>query len=208
MRVLAIDTCGGTGSIALGNVDSNAFSLLAQTELAGKTYTAQLVPAVRALLADQHSDIRSLEAVVAVNGPGSFTGIRIGVSSAKGIAEALEIPLVAVSRLAVLAWKAGAECAALDAGRGEFYFRQGEREVLLDAKGAAGRASGAVAVCETAAVRVFPGALLVDPPTAGDALRFAGSKLLAGDFADTAALEGNYLRRSDAEIFAKSAGKA
>jgi tRNA threonylcarbamoyladenosine biosynthesis protein TsaB len=118
--VLAIDTCGATGSIALGRLEGGAVTLLAQTELAGKTYSAQLVPAVRVLLADQNVDIGALSATVVVNGPGSFTGVRIGVSSAKGLAEALAVPLLAVSRLAVLAWKAGAEQAALDAGRGEF----------------------------------------------------------------------------------------
>jgi tRNA threonylcarbamoyladenosine biosynthesis protein TsaB len=49
---------------------------------------------------------------------------------------------------------------------------------------------------------------MVEPPTAGEALRFAVPRLLAGDFEDVATLDGNYVRRSDAEIFAKTAGKA
>lgn len=208
MMVLAIDTCGATGSIALGRLESGAVSLLAQTELAGKTYSAQLVPAVRAMLADQNVDVGVLSAIVVVNGPGSFTGVRIGVSSAKGLAEALVVPLLAVSRLAVLAWKVGTDQAALDAGRGEFYFRDGLREALCAAKDAPLLAPGALAVCEQSALRVFAEAAMVEPPTAGEALRFAVPRLLAGDFADAATLDGNYVRRSDAEIFAKTAGKA
>lgn len=207
MIVLAIDTCGPTGSIALGNVEGDAASLLAQTELAGKTYSSQIVPAVRALLADQGLDVAAVEAIVVVNGPGSFTGVRIGVSSAKGFAEALGIPLLAVSRLAVLAWKARVECAALDAGRGELYFREGSREALIASRDLPLLIARSVAICEPSAQRAFPEAILVDAPTAGDALKFAAPQLLASDFGDVVALDGNYLRRSDAEIFAKTAGK-
>jgi tRNA threonylcarbamoyladenosine biosynthesis protein TsaB len=207
MMVLAIDTCGVKGSIALGSVGADAVQVFGQTELAGKTYSAQLASAVRSLLADHSVGMGALSAIVVANGPGSFTGVRIGVSSAKGFAEALEIPLLAVSRLAVLAWKAGVERAVLDAGRNEFYCRDGMREVLLSASDVASSISSAIAVCEPGAQRIFPGVVLVDPPTAGDALRFAAPKLLAGEFADVSTLDGNYVRRADAEIFAKPAGK-
>ncbi|MGC2163162.1 MAG: tRNA (adenosine(37)-N6)-threonylcarbamoyltransferase complex dimerization subunit type 1 TsaB [Silvibacterium sp.] len=212
MMVLAIDTCGATGSIALGRVDAGEISILTLTELAGKTYSAQLVPAARAMLTEQSVEIGELEAVVVVNGPGSFTGVRIGVSSAKGLAEGLGVPLLAVSRLAVLAWKGGVEQAAFDAGRGEFYVRNGTREFLLPVKDMPLTEPNEIAVCEMSAQRAFSGAVPVEAPTAGDALRFAAPRLLAGDFADAATLDGNYVRRSDAEIFsrtgAKTAGKA
>jgi tRNA threonylcarbamoyladenosine biosynthesis protein TsaB len=64
-----------------------------------------------------------------------------------------------------------------------------------------------VAICEPNALQIFPNAVLVDPPTAADALQFAAPLLLARDFADIATLDANYVRRSDAEIFAKAAGK-
>jgi tRNA threonylcarbamoyladenosine biosynthesis protein TsaB len=208
MIVLAIDTCGPTGSVALGNIAGTAVSLLTQTELAGKTYSSQIVPAVRRLLASKGLNAGAVEAIVVVNGPGSFTGVRIGVSSAKGFAEALRIPLLAASRLAVLAWKAEAQRAALDAGRGEFYFRDGSHEALVASKGLLLPDARPVAVCEPSAQRAFPEAILVEAPTAGDALNFAAPQLLAGDFADVGALDGNYVRRSDAEIFAKTIGKA
>lgn len=207
MIVLAIDTCGSSGSVALGRVEPGDASVLAQTELAGKTYSAQLVPAIRAMLAAEGIDAATLEAIVVVNGPGSFTGIRVGVSSAKGLAEALSIPLLAVSRLAVLAWKGQTESAALDAGRSEFYFREGARESLLPGKEVSKSGRGALAVCEPSAHWAFPEAILTAAPTAADALKFAAPRLLSGDFADLATLDGNYVRRSDAEIFAKLPGK-
>jgi len=206
MIVLAIETCGPSGTVALGRVEAGSVALLAQAELPGKTYSVQLVPAIRAMLAEQGIDATALDAVLAVNGPGSFTGIRVGVSAAKGFAEALSIPLAAVSRLAVLASKAGTQAAALDAGRNELYFREGERETLVASKTLA-PTPAALAVCEPSVHWSFPDAILTTPPTAADALSFAAPRLLTGDFADTASLDGNYVRRSDAEIFAKTAGK-
>ena len=206
MIVLAIDTCGSSGSVALGRIESGAATVLAQTELAGKTYSAQLVPAIRAMLSAEGIDLATLEAIVAVNGPGSFTGIRVGLSTAKGLAEALQVPIVTVSRLEVLAWKGHTPSAALDAGRGEFYFRQDTREFLLSGKDVPSGLT-ALSVCEPAAHWAFREAVLVQRPTAADALSVAAPRLLAGDFADTASLDGNYVRRSDAEIFAKLPGK-
>ncbi len=212
MIVLAIDTCGAIGSIALGRIEQNMVETLAQVELAGKTYSAQLVPSLREILNRQGLTAGALAAIVVVNGPGSFTGVRIGVSSAKGLAEALGIPLVAVSRLAVLARKAGTGRAAIDAGRGEFYFRDHDREYLLGAKDlpilGQGREQGTIAVFEARAQQVFPNAQFVEAPTAEDALQYAMPRLLAHDFADVETIDGNYVRRSDAEIFAKAAGKA
>jgi tRNA threonylcarbamoyladenosine biosynthesis protein TsaB len=209
MIVLIIDTCGATGSVALGRAEDDVVSILAQAELAGKTYAAQLVPVVRNLLAAREMGPGTLNAIVIVNGPGSFTGIRIGVSSAKGLAEALGIPLLCVSRLAVLAWKGSTESAAFDAGRGEYYFRTEKREYLLTAQNAeASKFPDTVAICEESLSQVFPSTILVEAPTAADAFQVAAPELLAGEFADVTLLDGNYVRLSDAEIFSKAAGKA
>lgn len=205
--VLSIDTCGPSGSIALGRVDAETVDILGQRELAGKTYSAQFIPVLRTMLGEEGIEASILEAVVVVNGPGSFTGMRVGVSSAKGLAEALGIPLLPVSRLAVLAWKAESHRAALDAGRGEFYFRECDYEYLLGAKGLPLNNLESIAVCEPCAQRVFVGAVSVEPPTAEDALCYSVPGLLAHDFADVEALDGNYLRRSNAEIFGRAVEK-
>jgi len=144
------------------------------------------------------------------NGPGSFTGIRIGLSTAKGLAEPTSIPILAVSRLVVLAHKTKTIAAALDASRGEFYFGDysacSAQETLLDRdrlQQLANILAGQFAVSEESVHILAPQATLVPPPTAADALRFALSRLRIRDFDDPAILDGNYLRRSDAEIFSK-----
>ena len=154
MLLLGIDTCGPSGSVALGRLHGDAVEILGQIELEGRGYSATLVAAVAELLAQSGVELRNLTAIVAVNGPGSFTGVRVGLSAVKGLAEAAQIPVVAVSRLEVLAakagvptgrsssvgwkagaptgrsssvgWKASAPSAALDAHRQEVFLRLGE----------------------------------------------------------------------------------
>jgi tRNA threonylcarbamoyladenosine biosynthesis protein TsaB len=200
--LLGIDTCGASGSIALARWSAGAIELVAEAELAGKTYSALLAPRIQEMLEAHQSSPRDLEAIIVVRGPGSFTGVRVGLSAAKGLAEALNIPLLAVSRLAVLAAKGGTDESGLDAGRGDFYFRSGREEALLTPSEIRLRASGSFAVCEESSQQSFPEAILVQPPSAADALRYGVPRLAAKDFDDIAAVDGNYVRRSDAELFA------
>src|ERR1700712_3943639 len=115
MRLLLIDTCGATGTVALADT---ALSIpIAATEiLPGRSASEQLIPVIRTLLEAQGWKVNELTAMVVVNGPGSFTGLRVGLSAAKGLSEASGVPLIAISRLAVLAAGPGRQCAALDAG--------------------------------------------------------------------------------------------
>jgi tRNA threonylcarbamoyladenosine biosynthesis protein TsaB len=210
--LLAIDTCGSTGTIALARREGDRITVLGTAELANKTYSAMLVPQLRELLEMHQTSLQEIEVIIVVNGPGSFTGVRVGVSAVKGLAEVFATPVIAVSRLHVLAHRAQSRYVALDAGRGEFYFRDDEpvasRELLLSLNELQDElhseaARHALAVCEEKVAAVFPEARLVDPPTASDALAVALPRLPTGDFDDLAALDGNYLRRSDAELFAK-----
>ena len=205
--LLGIDTCGSTGTIALAQREGDQIAILGTAELANKTYDALLIPRLRALLETHHVSLQEMEAIVIVNGPGSFTGVRVGVSAVKGLAEATSIPVIAVSRLRVLAQKAQMPYAALDAGRGEFYFgnyTDGHHEALMSVEELRAAASvSELAICEEKAEAAFPDAQMVDQPTAADALAVALPRLLAKEFDDLAALDGNYLRRSDAELFAR-----
>lgn len=207
LLVLGIDTCGSAGGVALGRLSGQNLEILGQVDLEGRTYSARLVAAVGELLAGHGAKLRDVGSIVVVNGPGSFTGVRVGLSAVKGFAMAAGMPVVAVSRLAVLAGKAGVQAAALDAHRGQVFLRIGGGELLAGAEELqAIRASERVAVCDVAVkmllAAAWPGAALVkaDAPTAADALREAVRRILAKDFADPALLDGNYLRRSDAEI--------
>jgi len=216
--VLGIDTCGPSGSVALGRLTNDKVEVLGQTELAGRSYSATLVTAVSELLTRAATTVKRLGAIVVVNGPGSFTGVRVGLSAAKGLAEPTGIPVVAVSRLAVLALKAAVESAALDAHRHEVFLRIGSaggsaQEMLAGAEDLTGitAPAGRVAVCDEAAEELlrqaWPGAgfVRVVAPMAADALALAVPRIVAGEFEDLALLDGHYLRRSDAEIFGEKA---
>ena len=97
MLILSIDTSGPLGTVALARLADGDLGILGETELPGKTWSAQLVPATRALLAAHSAAVSGLAAIVAVSGPGSFTGIRIALSTAKGLAEVHSTPILAVS---------------------------------------------------------------------------------------------------------------
>jgi tRNA threonylcarbamoyladenosine biosynthesis protein TsaB len=209
--LLAIDTCGSVGTIALARREGEQITVLGTVELAAKTSSAMLVPRLRELLDAHDVRLQQVEAIIVVNGPGSFTGVRVGVSAVKGLAEVFATPVIAVSRLRVLAHKARTRYAALDAGRGEFYFRDDERlasrEALLSLNELQDELQSAslhaLGVCEEKVAAAFPEVQLVAPPTASDAIPVALPRMLAGDFDDLASLDGNYLRRSDAELFAR-----
>lgn len=216
--LLAIDTCGPTGSVALGRLAGRDLDLLGQTELEGRSYSATLVAAVADLLAHAGVQLNDLGGIVAVNGPGSFTGVRVGLSAVKGLAEPAQIPVVAISRLLVLSRKSGVPSAALDAHRGEVYLRLEDasrppRELLAGKQELAAIAPAPlrVAICDDSAAALlasaWPEAQLVQvaAPTAKDALRLGEARLVAGGNVDLALLDGNYLRRSDAEIFGEAA---
>jgi tRNA threonylcarbamoyladenosine biosynthesis protein TsaB len=220
--ILGIDTCGPSGSVALGRLAGRDLEILGQIELAGRTYSATLVAAVRDLLRSAGTDLRGLGGIVAVNGPGSFTGVRVGLSAVKGLAEGTGIPVVAVSRLEVLSRKTGVPTSALDAHRGEVYLRL-ERigassvEILAGPRELAAIAPPPlrVAVCDQGAAAVLATAwpesqlVMTPPPVAADAIRLGEARLTAGAIVDLALLDGHYLRRSDAEIFgAEAVGEA
>jgi tRNA threonylcarbamoyladenosine biosynthesis protein TsaB len=232
LMLLAIDTCGAVGGVALGKSCADPRSQNRDLghpgskagewsrELAGKTYSEQLLPAISEVLRDAGVALEDLSGVVVVHGPGSFTGIRVGVSAAKGLAEGLGIPVIALSRLELLARKnpEGSAVAILDAGRGEFYagfYRERicETEALLT-RGALSQALAGcglpVLVCEpqvfSALEDIRP--VLVAAPTAVDALRVGGERFRAGSFDDVSSLEANYLRRSESEMLARIAEHA
>ncbi len=216
MRILLIHTAGSQGSIALADTTLEE-AIVAAEVLPGRTSSERLVPAIRRAMDACGWRLKDLAAVVVVHGPGSFTGVRVGLSAAKGLSEAGGVPLIAVSRLALLAARVDGEGqtvhAVLDAGRGEFYVgdylgRRCLREVLLSGKDLPAAAAGGVVVaCEAGVGEALAGLTpqMLDEPLAGDALPLARERIEAAVFDDAALLDANYLRRTDAEIFAKPA---
>ena len=211
--ILAFDTCGEIGTVALLDLKNGATTVtcVSQTELGGRAASAELMPAIDAMLRQASLDLRALRTLLVVNGPGSFTGIRVGLSTVKGLAHAAGTPIVAISRLAVLATLAerqGDFLALLDAGRNEFYARRGEREWLASFEEIAAAAeAGASLIVAEAKIEARLGAwklVQVGPLDACAAARAALARLRSGDSDHLAALDANYLRRSDAELFARS----
>ncbi len=207
--LLGIDTCGPAGSVALARLSGENIEILGGTALDGRTYSETLIASIDALLKTNGVALGSIGCIVVVSGPGSFTGVRIGLSAAKGLAEGADLKVVALSRLEVLARKAGAPDAALDAHRHEVFLLANGAELLAGAAdlAAVDPAPARIAVCDDAAAGMLSAAwpaaelLRVEPPTAADAIALAVPRIRAGDFADVLLLDGHYLRRSDAEIF-------
>ena len=221
MPLLVIDTSGKHGSVGLVRAAAGTgdIELIESVPLAGGTFSAQLVPQIAALLGKHGLSKHDVDAFVVISGPGSFTGLRVGLAAIKALSEILQKPIVPESQLEVVAVAAGAEgqvLAVLDAGRGEVY--AGKYEVSRD---------GVRALNEQLLPRSdFPslalGSVVSTPdPGLADWARQAGlrvclvtvgaeeiarvgyRKLRAGETVAPEQLEANYIRRSDAEIFSK-----
>lgn len=210
--VLAIDTCGAAGAAALLNLgkDASTVTCMQQVELGGRAASAELMPAVQSMLERAGLEIADLRSILVVNGPGSFTGVRVGLSTAKGLAHAAQVPILAISRLAVVASLSQEKrdfVALLDAGRNEFYARRDERERLAsfaEVERLAGEGVALVIAEEALAARFAAWKpALVGPLDAFAAGHAAMARLRTGEAGDLAALDANYLRRSDAELFAR-----
>jgi tRNA threonylcarbamoyladenosine biosynthesis protein TsaB len=227
MLILAIDTSGQSGGITLAEADAGSFHAIESAAIAGGTFSAQLIPTLAALLKNHGYGVKDLGGFAAASGPGSFTGLRVGLSAIKGLAETLRKPIATVSvleALASLADRDGKIAAAMDAGRKEvflgLYERSAEnsyhamliqREELLtqqDFLATLGTERPAVIITSDAALAELASAshsavVVVTPPGSEAIARIGAGKLLAGDTVSVEALDANYLRRSDAEIFFK-----
>ena len=121
-NILAFDASGLTCSAAVikdGKVISSAYSN------SGLTHSRTLLPSIERVLCEAQTDVKDIEKIALTVGPGSFTGVKIGVSTAKGLAFAKKTPCIAVSSMAALACGAkgfdGIICPVSDARRGMFY---------------------------------------------------------------------------------------
>src|ERR1700693_4064258 len=133
MLLLVTNTSGKQGSVALaraGERDPHEVGVIEVAPLEGGAFSAQLVPQIAALLANHQLTKADIDGFIVVSGPGSFTGLRVGLAAIKALAEILRKPIVAVSLLEVLASAGGLPgkvAVVLDAGRGDVYFGEYER---------------------------------------------------------------------------------
>jgi tRNA threonylcarbamoyladenosine biosynthesis protein TsaB len=198
MLTLAVDTTAESGSIALA--DGNG--VLEEVPIhAPQGFSRVLFGEIEGLLARQSVGLRDIELFAGACGPGSFTGVRVGLSAIKGLAEVLGKRVVAVSNLEALAefGTTGLRATVIEAHRGEVY----------------------AAVYDGAGNAVIPEAVLPfenfvqlvgrrevewirsSPALAGAVAAIAIRKATKGLSHDPAAIDANYVRRSDAELLWK-----
>jgi tRNA threonylcarbamoyladenosine biosynthesis protein TsaB len=221
MLLFAADTSGKHGSIALGQCDQGgSCKVIEVVPLAGGTFSAQLVPQLAALLSKHGFGAEDIGGFAVVSGPGSFTGLRVGLAAIKALGEVTGKTIAVVSALEAVVSGAktrGRILAALDAGRDQVYVGQyevGERtksigERLLTRQEFLTEAGGQTVVTPDDSIANTAGAAgvtveRVEHPRADTILRLGWEKILGGQTVSPEDLEANYLRRSDAEIFAKS----
>jgi tRNA threonylcarbamoyladenosine biosynthesis protein TsaB len=218
--ILAVDTTHQWGSLALVRGET----IVEEMEMEAPDGFAHVIYGRLAELLERHAvKPQDCACFASAAGPGSFTGVRVGLACIKGLAEACSKPAVAVSNLQALAWFGSAplRAAVMDARRGEVYggvydaaggvaapevvarpadwlesLPAGELEFVY-----AGFADFRALIAGTrfahARVREGPRAL------AAAIARIAFRRLVCGEAQDLAALDANYVRRSDAELFWK-----
>lgn len=99
MRILAIDTATEACSAALWNDGT----LSAHFEICPREHTQRILPLVQEVLTESGTTLSELDALAFGRGPGSFTGVRIGIGIAQGLALGAELPMIGVSTLATMA---------------------------------------------------------------------------------------------------------
>ncbi|EKB22304.1 universal bacterial protein YeaZ [Aeromonas veronii AMC35] len=133
LKILAVDTATEACSAALLVGDK----LFSRWEEAPRDHTRKILPMVQAVLEDAGISLSDLDAIAFGRGPGSFTGVRIGISVAQGLAFGAGVPLIGISTLAAMAQGAyrldGAQqvLTAIDARMNEVYFGRYE---LIDGR--------------------------------------------------------------------------
>lgn len=221
MILFTIDTSGKNGTLGLAKREAQGIRVLASESLTGGQYSAELIPKLAAMLERCGLKKTEVDAIAVIAGPGSFTGLRVGLAAAKGLAEILQKPLTAVSALELVAaaWgKTGAVVAALDAGRSEIFLGHCEVHPKLEVRTVSEllvkqaelaervRALHALLVTPEEAIAALARAagLAVEPmaaPGVETLSALAGAQFDRGQTVRPDDLDANYIRRSDAEIF-------
>lgn len=249
MLLLVTDTSGKDGFVGLARAGEGEHpekvEVIEEVPLAGGTFSAQLVPQISGLLQKHGFGKEAIGAFIVVSGPGSFTGLRVGLAVIKALAEILQKPIVPVSLLEALApyshmiaavhdvTQAGSlrYAVALDAARGEAFVGEYELVIVPNADHAtkalgeslrnldslvSSLESGVTAWIATPDQVIFDALSKkvteskrnrirrnLRRPRSAEVTTVGWQKLKAGKTVSPERLEANYIRQSDAEIFAK-----
>ena len=133
MLILALESSAKAASVAL----CRDGVLIAQSQqCSGLTHSCTLLPMVEQMLKNTDTRLADVDAIAVARGPGSFTGVRIGVSTAKGLAWGAQKPAIGVSTLEAMAYHGLAAgegalvCAAMDARRSQILYKPSSEEVF------------------------------------------------------------------------------
>lgn len=208
MRILAIDTTGVFGSIALW-MDGVIVEEVPMHSPDGFSQT--LFGALRHLLDRHEWALESIDRFASASGPGSFTGVRVGLTAVKGLAEATGRPAVAVSNLMALAecGQGALRAVVADARRGEIYgavydaaLRIVRPEEVMPFSGWVESLPEEVSAVISPDFTPFRASFHKDIPIIEQrTLAAAVARIAAGIYpCDPAAIDANYVRRADAEL--------
>jgi tRNA threonylcarbamoyladenosine biosynthesis protein TsaB len=219
--ILALDTTSEFGSIAVvGQGSAGQGSVVEEVLLhAPDGFGHVLYDEIRRLLDRHRLRVQDMECFAAASGPGSFTGVRIGLAAAQGLAEATQKRVAAVSNLQALACFGSVELRAtvLDARRGEVYGAVYDRDlnprspevVIKFQDWLKTIPAGDIELISTNPEPFAPFApclRIVQAPRALAAAigQIAWKRHIAGETTDPADVDANYVRRSDAELLWRS----
>jgi tRNA threonylcarbamoyladenosine biosynthesis protein TsaB len=207
MIVLGLDTCLSSCSVA---VLDGARVLASAREVMARGHQERLAPMARQVMADAGLAFDRLDRIAVTVGPGSFTGLRVGIAFAKGLALALDLPAVGIGTLEALAAEAdGLVFPAIDARRGQLYLQAFEDGRPLMAPDALTAEVAAARLAELAQGRPFTlvgsgAALLADFAPAARIIAAEGADARdvarLGAARDPAPLKPLYLRAPDAKL--------
>jgi tRNA threonylcarbamoyladenosine biosynthesis protein TsaB len=208
VNALAFDTATAACSVALRRADGELFELAPPAErlTAKPAHTTELLPAILQLTGRAGIELGDVDQLAVGVGPGAFTGLRIGLATARAIATANSIGLIPVSSLAALG--TGGQTPVIDARRNEFFFRLQGEDLLAGPEDAVLRitAAGGVAIGDGALkLRDELNVAGVEVPPASDPVHLVSAAAildLAGsiDPLNPDEVVPNYIRPPDAKV--------
>jgi len=223
MKILALETSTMLGGVAI----ADGHGLIAEIRLNVKTtHSERMMTAVDYALRQSDMTLDEIDAVAVASGPGSFTGLRIGLSTAKGLCYAAAKPLVLVPTLEAFAWNfpccVHPVCVMLDARKGEVYaavFRLEHdgfvpvvsvrsirpEDLLRDCTGPVVLAGEGVLRYRDRILSAAAEVAIIAPsqkmvPSPSNVALLGLQKALRSEFADAATAEPLYIRKSEAEV--------
>lgn len=121
MKILAIDTSGKIASVALSCDGKFVDTIEKNTNL---SHSQAVLPVCMELLENNKLSLKDIDCFAVVTGPGSFTGLRIGIAAAKGFAMMLKKPLIGISALECVAYEngMGSQCALIKSRENEYFY--------------------------------------------------------------------------------------